>query len=438
MYFVTLLTLVFSVIAFATPGDVKWSIATQGTVYSSPAIGHDGTIYVGSADSKLYAINPNGTIKWIFPTSGEIHSSPSIGQDGTIYIGSNDNSLYAVNPNGSYKWRFFTDGEIYSTAAIGVDGVIYIGSYDNTLYAIWPNGFEKWHVDTPDNQPIHASPAIGHNGEIIYATTLGTVEAINPDGTVEWTGGVIQDFPLNTSFAIGNQGNIFTRMSVISQPIGSVPNAHFAAMSINGTNLWEYNNFGIYEERMGSIVVNNNSDVLFLDNAGLTSLTRNGVNNWIGVDQIIGGSSPVVGKSGLIYVGGSDSKLYAYNSNGSDKWSISLGGGVYSSPNIANDGTLYVGADDRLYAIETESLGIADSSWPVFGGNNKHTNNVNQPLTLDILDLQCRNTNPLCDGGLLQEHPQGVFASSIPEVLLLGPNTHRSGIVTDGVTKVLL
>ena len=63
---------------------------------SSPAIGADGTIYVGSRDKKLYAFNPDGNVKWIFETGDAIESSPSIDVDGTIYIGSNDGKLYAI------------------------------------------------------------------------------------------------------------------------------------------------------------------------------------------------------------------------------------------------------------------------------------------------------------------------------------------------------
>ena len=47
-------------------GTLKWSFKTGGMVRSSPAIGSDGTIYVGSDDYKLYAINPDGTEKWSF------------------------------------------------------------------------------------------------------------------------------------------------------------------------------------------------------------------------------------------------------------------------------------------------------------------------------------------------------------------------------------
>ena len=46
---------------------------------SSPAIGSDGTIYVGALDDNLYAINPDGSKKWEFKTGLHVYSSPAIG-----------------------------------------------------------------------------------------------------------------------------------------------------------------------------------------------------------------------------------------------------------------------------------------------------------------------------------------------------------------------
>jgi outer membrane protein assembly factor BamB len=31
-----------------------------------------------------------------------------VAADGTIYVGSEDNNLYAINPDGSQKWKFTT------------------------------------------------------------------------------------------------------------------------------------------------------------------------------------------------------------------------------------------------------------------------------------------------------------------------------------------
>ena len=68
-----------------------WEFETGGQVQSSPAIGEDGTIYFGSKDGKLYAINGKTGIKlWEFETANPLISSPSIGSYGTVYVGSSD------------------------------------------------------------------------------------------------------------------------------------------------------------------------------------------------------------------------------------------------------------------------------------------------------------------------------------------------------------
>lgn len=80
----------------------------MNSIDSSPAIGSDGTIYIGSDDGRLYAINSNGTLKWQYTTGtgNYIDTSPAISSDGTIYIGSVDNNLYAINLDGTLKWKW--------------------------------------------------------------------------------------------------------------------------------------------------------------------------------------------------------------------------------------------------------------------------------------------------------------------------------------------
>ena len=71
------------------PGTILWEFEAGAAVSSSPAIGSDGTVYVGSEDNKLYAINGKSGVKlWEFETGGIVFSSPAIGSDGTVYVGS--------------------------------------------------------------------------------------------------------------------------------------------------------------------------------------------------------------------------------------------------------------------------------------------------------------------------------------------------------------
>jgi hypothetical protein len=59
---------------------------------------------------------------------------------------------------------------------------------------------------------------------------------------------------------------------------------------------------------------------------------------------------------------------------GTPIWEFETGGEVCSSPAIGPDGTVYVGSDDnKLYAIKTDSLGLAKSPWPMRGQNPLHT-----------------------------------------------------------------
>jgi len=86
-----------------TNASKQWDFFTGGFInHSSPAIGADGTIYIGTRigggaipeNGNLLALTDNGasanpTLKWAaFVTGGYVDSSPAIGADGTVYVGS--------------------------------------------------------------------------------------------------------------------------------------------------------------------------------------------------------------------------------------------------------------------------------------------------------------------------------------------------------------
>ena len=88
-------------------------------------------------------------------------------------------------------------------------------------------------------------------------------------------------------------------------------------------------------------------------------------------------SSPAIGSDGTVYVGSMDKKLYAINGKSGVKlWEFETGDRVYSSPAIGSDGTVYVGSVGKLYAIKTDSKGLAKSPWPMRGQNARHTGRV--------------------------------------------------------------
>ena len=59
---------------------------------------------------------------------------------------------------------------------------------------------------------------------------------------------------------------------------------------------------------------------------------------------------------------------------GAKLWEFETGGDVGSSPAIGSDGTMYIGSlGNKLYAIKTDSKGLAKSPWPMLGQNARHT-----------------------------------------------------------------
>ncbi len=178
--------------SFYPSGATNWvcNLGHNTAVYSTPAIGSNGTIYVttdeteagaDSTNSGVLSINTNGTINWKFVPQdqldghfGDVDSSPAVASDGTVYFGCWDDNLYAVT-NGSPAWTFSTGGVIDSAPAIGANGTVYFGSYDQTLYAV-TNGSQAWAFTTGGE--IVSSPAIGADGTVYVASTDGNLYAI--------------------------------------------------------------------------------------------------------------------------------------------------------------------------------------------------------------------------------------------------------------------
>jgi outer membrane protein assembly factor BamB len=322
-------------------GSEKWNFTTGRPIYSSPSIGLDGTIYIGSNDNKLYAINPDGTEKWNFTTNLDVQSSPTISIDGTIYVGSLDNKLYAINPNGTEKWSFTTEGILCSSPSIGSDGTIYFGSYDNNLYAINPDGSLKWNFTTSDS--VHSSPAIDSGGMVYVGSLDNKLYSINPNGTKKWsftTGDEIKSSP-----AIGLDGTIY---------VGSYDNTLYAIYP-DGTEKW---NFTTSKAVYSSPAIGSNGTIYVgsLDNK-LYAINPDGVEIWNFMVSNEIWSSPAIGSDGTIYVGSDANKLHAIYPNGTERWNFITRNDFHSSPAIGFNGTIYIGCDDiRLYAIGNPNI----------------------------------------------------------------------------------
>ena len=97
-------------------GNLAWIYKTKGWL-SAPVIGAQGTVYVGSSDGTLYAIEPDGNLKWK-PKSNNGVGSACVGADGTIFFCSENGTLFAVNEDVAIKWSYSSGYNSYSVSPI--------------------------------------------------------------------------------------------------------------------------------------------------------------------------------------------------------------------------------------------------------------------------------------------------------------------------------
>ncbi|HUT28484.1 MAG TPA: PQQ-binding-like beta-propeller repeat protein [Sedimentisphaerales bacterium] len=232
-------------------GDVRWTHDAEGFIYSSPAVSPDGnSVYVGSKEGVLYALAQDGSEQWRFELygsgviDGSILASPAIGADGTVYIGGlYDPNLYALDANdGSVKWAcnfeypanaYFPDGDMesgwpFASPVVAPDGSIYQTLlFDPNLYAIEPNtGNIIWWTQVAERpgiwslyEPIRgdadgwAEPALGPDGTIYVSFNDSNLTAIEPNGAIKWATrlGMTEGFTLTVGsdgliYAAGNDG----------------------------------------------------------------------------------------------------------------------------------------------------------------------------------------------------------------------------------------
>jgi outer membrane protein assembly factor BamB len=127
--------------------------------------GSDATVYAcpaGRHDNALYALRPeDGRKMWGFgfgPVTAAVHPTvPVIGPDGTLYLGTADRKFYAINPDGSKAWELDTDTAGHSTAVVGEDGLIYVNTWDLKTLALNPNGIVEWEYSMSGVQSQHAA-----------------------------------------------------------------------------------------------------------------------------------------------------------------------------------------------------------------------------------------------------------------------------------------
>lgn len=377
------------------PGTVKWTFATGGKIFTCPAIGDDGTVYVSSSDGRLYALNgQTGAQQWMYDSGGSGGNSPAIGNDGTVYHSCSRYLDAFDGTTGAAKWRFQFKDSSRSSPAIGPDGTVFVGSNDERLYALdGATGLKKWEFEAGDE--VDSSPAILSDG-IGGGTVFFSAATSRPDvsgtaygrrlfaidaktGVQTWTaGGMAGD--VSYSPTMGTGGNVYLPQ-IFSRRLG-------ARDAATGSYRWgALDASDIFRVRSPVSVGENGlvysvAEMTDYRNRLFALDPADGSVRWtlaLGQSRRDYVGTPSVAQDNTVYVPGEG--LYAVDgSDGRILWTALLlpSGGV-ASPNIGRDGTVYVGCGNHnIYAIAGTSP-LASQNWPCERGNRRNSGILGHP-----------------------------------------------------------
>jgi outer membrane protein assembly factor BamB len=159
-------------------GEKKWEFDTGGKIWTSPVV-EGGVVYVSNYNRKLFAVSSaDGTLIWQTELPSSIASSPAVSGD-NVFLGTFDNHLYAIDKtNGKAKWNFEGGNWFWSTPVVK-DGTVYAGCLDNRIYAIEAGtGKELWQFVA--NGPIVSKPVLADN-LIVVASKAGDIYVLDAD-----------------------------------------------------------------------------------------------------------------------------------------------------------------------------------------------------------------------------------------------------------------
>jgi len=321
----------------------RWIFTTAGEVYSSPTV-LDATLYVGSRDHNLYAVDVStGSERWRYPTGDAITSSPAVA-GGHVYVGSNDTRIHAVEvDSGRAVWTFPTGAAIHSSPAV-VDGTVFIGSRDNYVYALdAATGDLRWRFAGGPNEGLvtgfNSSPVLA-DGVVYIGCRDNNIYAIDAaQGFQRWR--------RTTGSTVDSSGAVAPGMLLI----GSDDQSLWAVSTADGAIIWTFPTRGgiVSRPRVQGDVVFFGSGDGYIYAVDVTT----GRQRW---KLATGGairSSPTSG-SGLVYIGSSDFRLYAVDAmTGVMQWSFGTYGPVDDSSPVLVGDTVYFGSlDHRVYALD--------------------------------------------------------------------------------------
>jgi len=181
--------------AVRADGTVAWELQGAGP-FGPPAIDGD-TVYVGSADGRLYAIAlATGREKWRYQAEEDLTTRPAVGH-GAVLVASQQDTVFAVEAaTGAWRWHHRRENKraeftiFGAAAALAGPDAIYAAYSDGYAAALEPaTGAARWERQiAPADDHLDVDALALEGGRLYAAAYSGAVLAIDAaSGETRWS-----------------------------------------------------------------------------------------------------------------------------------------------------------------------------------------------------------------------------------------------------------
>ncbi len=287
-----------------------------------------------------------------FGTDGRV-SSGAVTDGDTVYFGSEDGYLYAVDPvTGDQEWEFDAFTDVTSEPATDGDTVYF--SSENYTYAV-SGGSEEWSHSEGVGPASPATVALG----TVYVAKSRQVFALDADdGDELW------------SYRLGADSTAAPAFDEDNSRVYAAGDGELVALSAGtGDEIWTYR-----IDVDGAPAVDDDGVVYVAGRDGTVAAVDGGdVVHETTLNERFG-SSPALAH-GRVYVGSLDGGVYALEADDdgfSTVWNVSSTAGVNGSVAVAGD-AVYVAEGSRLRCLDAET---GDEIWEETADNNLYSPSV--------------------------------------------------------------
>ena len=204
--------------------------STGGPIWASPVTDSNcGCIYIASMDHRVYKFDAiKGTeLSKSIDLGGSVVGTPAVGLDGTLYVGTFGKQMIALNTSDlSVKWTFDTKDWVWSGPALA-NNVLYFGDLSGNFYALNINDRSAYFPQLQVGKPVVDTPLV--SGDKIYFTAESDSLYI-----ADTTGNI-------SSKVIG--GTIYSAPALAGDTILVTPSgfsSQLVALSLDGTQKWAF------------------------------------------------------------------------------------------------------------------------------------------------------------------------------------------------------